>query len=70
MSADLSKKDRIKKIESLLCEFFNGDLVKVELWMRTKNLNFGGYSPRDLIILGREKKVLHFIECAKDEGCW
>lgn len=70
MSSVPSKEDKVKRIESLLEEFFSGDRDKVGLWLKTKNLNFGGCSPNDLILRGREHKVLEFIEDAKSESGW
>lgn len=51
-----------------LRKFFKGDDEKVKLWLETKNLNFGGCAPIDLINRGRAHKVREFIDDAK--GGW
>ena len=58
------------RINNELRKFFDGDEAKVQLWITTPNLNFGGSSPWDVIVAGRGHKVLAFIEAAKDEGGW
>ena len=55
------------KIICKLNYFFN-DYKKVETWLRTDNLNFGGIAPIFLINLERAHKVLQFIETALDEN--
>jgi hypothetical protein len=35
---------------------------KAEAWMKMKNLNFGGFSPLQLILRDRGYKVREFIE--------
>jgi hypothetical protein len=61
-------KDRIRQLAGALefaAEAFNGDPVKTKFWIKTPNPNFGGASPRELIIRGRYKKVLQFILAAR-----
>lgn len=59
--------DNIEQLEELvvaldfIAESFEGDLVKTELWMNSSNRNFGGVSPRDLILKGKMKKVTKFV---------
>lgn len=55
------------KIICKLNMFFN-DYKKVEIWLRTDNLNFGGIPPCYLMSIGRDSKVLQFIEAALDEN--
>lgn len=45
---------------------FKGNIAKTRAWIKMPNLNFGGSSPRDLILRGKHRKVLHFILTAKD----
>lgn len=41
---------------------------KAELWYKAKNPNFGGMSPEQMVLLGREKKVWTFIKNAEEEN--
>lgn len=47
---------------------FFDDYKKAKDWINTKNLNFGGVAPLELINRGRGKKVLQFINNALEEG--
>jgi hypothetical protein len=49
---------------TFVAETFDGDDTKTKFWMNTPNRNFGGASPRDLILRGRYNKVLSFIMSA------
>jgi hypothetical protein len=40
---------------------FRGDINKTKFWIKTPNPNFGGATPRQLIVRGRYKKVIQFI---------
>lgn len=55
------------KIFKLLCEFFKYDENKVMAWLFTKNHNFGGSAPAQVILAGRAHKVLSFIESTKED---
>lgn len=61
-------KERMEQLASAL-EFvsatFDGDETKTRFWIRTPNLNFGGFSPKQLILRGKYKKVLDFILAAR-----
>jgi len=48
----------------LVAVSFKGNLNKTKFWINTPNPNFGGASPRSLIIRGRYNKVISFIEAA------
>lgn len=72
VSADALRDDRIsqKTKERLVelagaiefvAEAFKGDLNKTKFWLKTPNPNFGGSSPRQLILHGRYQYVLKFI---------
>lgn len=52
---------------NLVAEFFN-DPHKTMLWFKTSNPQLGDVSPRDMIRLGRFKKLLSFIQFALDEN--
>jgi len=49
----------------LVAETFSGDQNKTRFWIRTPNPNFGGASPRSMIVRGRYHKVLTFILAAR-----
>lgn len=60
--------ERVKELAAALdyvAETFNGDIKKTKYWIKTPNINFGGSTPRDLILRGRYKRVLSFILSAK-----
>jgi uncharacterized protein (DUF2384 family) len=44
------------------------DEAKTMLWFQIPNPQLGGYSPRDLIRLGRFNKLMKFIQTALDEN--
>lgn len=61
-------KERLEQIAStcaLVAEYFGGDAQKTALWFRTPNPMLGGVSPRDMIRLGRYKKLMNFINEAR-----
>ena len=53
--------DKIKK-------YFNGDTNKTWSWFKAPNPNFGGYSPLDMIKIGRVERLKQFIDNAIDEN--
>jgi uncharacterized protein (DUF2384 family) len=57
----------IANICNLVWGFF-GDDVKTQLWIRTPNPMLGDISPRDMLRLGRYKKLLRFITQALEEN--
>ncbi len=60
--------ERVKELAAALdfvAETFDGDVKKTKYWIKTPNINFGGSTPRDLILRGRYKRVLSFILSAK-----
>jgi uncharacterized protein (DUF2384 family) len=72
VSADALREDRIsQKTKERLIELagaiefvadaFKGDLNKTKFWLKTPNPNFGGSTPRQLIVHGRYPYVLKFI---------
>lgn len=61
-------RERISELASALefvAETFNGDRKKTLFWLSTPNPNFGGSTPKSLIIRGRYHKLLKFIIAAK-----
>ena len=57
-------KDKIGELAGALefvAESFNGDVKKAKAWFKMPNLNFGGTSPRELILRGKKNKVIQFI---------
>lgn len=48
----------LKKIK----DFFDGDIDKATTWMLTPNPVLGGIKPVDMILLGREDKLLKYID--------
>ncbi|QQG36718.1 MAG: DUF2384 domain-containing protein [Micavibrio aeruginosavorus] len=60
--ADLRERlDQIANICSLVAEYFDGDSYKTALWFKTPNPMLGDVTPRDMIRLGRYKRLLKFI---------
>jgi len=57
-------RERIKELATALelaAVALNGDRQKTLYWLKTPNPNFGGASPRALILKGRAHKVMQFI---------
>src|SRR5882762_10287207 len=50
----------IANIANLVAEFFAGDEQKVGLWFEIANPMLGNVSPRDMIRIGRYKRLLNF----------
>ena len=46
---------------NLVAEYFKGDGTKTALWFTTPNPLLGNVSPRDMIRVGRYKKLFKFI---------
>lgn len=60
--------EQIANICNLVAEYFEGDAEKTALWFRTTNPMLGNVSPRDMIRLGRYKRLLKFIVNARAEN--
>lgn len=57
-------RDRLEQIANvcaLVAEYFDGDPERTALWFRTPNPMLGDVSPRDMIRLGRYKRLLKFV---------
>lgn len=57
--------DQIANTCTLVAEYFDGDPVRTVLWFKTPNPMLGNISPRDMIRLGRYKKLMSFVMDAK-----
>lgn len=65
MTAAMNEQDpNLEEIIDLLKLFFKNDDEKVQAWLTTGNLNFGGSTPEHLINAGRSDRVLLFIRGA------
>jgi len=51
----------IANIANLVAEFLAGDAQKVGLWFEIANPMLGNISPRDMIRIGRCKRLLNFV---------
>lgn len=58
--------DEIANICLIVAEFFEGDTMKTSLWFKTSNPLLGNVAPRDMVRLGRYKKLLKFIQDAAE----
>ncbi len=61
-------KDRLEQIANIIAMvagYFEGDEQKTSLWFKTPNPSLGEISPRDMIRLGRYKKLLRFVAEAR-----
>jgi hypothetical protein len=56
----------IANIANLVAEFFEGDAQKVGLWFEIANPLLGNVSPRDMIRIGRYKRLLSFVLEARE----
>lgn len=51
-----------RQARKLVKEFFNGNEKKTEEWFETPNPSLGGISPKLMIAMGKEEKLLKFIK--------
>lgn len=51
----------------LVLAFFKGDEARALFWFCFPNSSFGGISPAEMIVRGREEKVLQLIRSQRDE---
>jgi hypothetical protein len=61
-------KDRVEQLATAIdyvSQTFDGDFKTTVFWLKTSNKNFGGFSPRQLILKGKYRKVLEFILAAR-----
>lgn len=61
-------RERVTELATALefvAETFDGDKSKTLFWLNTPNPNFGGSTPKNLILRGRFHKLLKFILASK-----
>jgi len=58
--------EQIANICALVAEYFESDAAQTALWFRTPNPLLGEIAPRDMIRLGRYKKLLKFVLDAQE----
>ena len=58
----------IANIANLVAEFFAGDVQRVGLWFEIANPMLGNISPRNMIRIGRLKRLLKFVMTAREEN--
>ena len=79
VSPDALREDRISRTTKerlgelagafeFVSEIFKGDLNKTKFWLKTPNPNFGGSSPKQLIVNGRYQYVLKFILASRERN--
>ncbi|MCW8452589.1 hypothetical protein [Legionella quinlivanii] len=68
MPAELKERMKEWAIALNLVEGFFKDRHKTILWLSIPNPLLGGMAPRDMIRIGRFKKLLNFIQTALDEN--
>lgn len=54
----------------LVSKFFKDDEKKIVKWFFVENPLLGNVRPIEMVMIGRTKKLLAFINNAKDEGGW
>lgn len=62
-------KERLKDLAGAMefvAKTFDGNIDKTKAWFNAPNLNFGGTSPKNLILKGRANKVIKFILAAQE----
>jgi hypothetical protein len=59
--------EEIANICQLVATYFEGDAHKTALWFKAINPLLGNVSPRDMIRLGRYKKLLQFVMSALED---
>lgn len=60
--------EQIANICTLVAEHFDGDIDRTALWFRTPNPMLGEISPREMIRLGRYKKLLSFVLQSREKS--
>lgn len=61
--------DAVKEAKRLVLGFFNGDEHKTRLWFETPNPLLGGeITPNTMIRVGREERLLSFIQTSLQEN--
>lgn len=60
--------EQIANICNLVAEFFDGDPIRTALWFRTPNPMLGDISPREMIRVGRYKRLQKFVMQAREDN--
>jgi hypothetical protein len=53
---------------NLVAQHFNGDIDKTALWLQVRNPFLGDISPKDMIRIGRYKKLISFVQSSLNEN--
>ncbi|MCP4285029.1 MAG: DUF2384 domain-containing protein [Gammaproteobacteria bacterium] len=65
---DLAERlEQIANIANRVAALFDGDVEKVALWFRTFNPMLGNVTPRDMLRLGRFKRLAKFVAEAEQQ---
>lgn len=59
---------QIVEARRLVREHFQGDQDKTSRWMSTRNPMLGNHSPEDMVMAGREEKLLAFVKAQLEEN--
>ena len=51
----------------MVASSFGGNEKKAKFWINTPNFHLGASIPKDLILIGKYKKVYDFVVAARDE---
>lgn len=57
-----------KCVIDLVTDFFEGNSSMAWQWWKTPNLLLGGWSPKNMVLAGRERKLERFIRNALAEN--
>ena len=58
----------VKEMFDAVCDYFDGDIHKTNLWFNVVNPNLGNVTPREMIALGRADKLSKFISESLDDN--
>lgn len=58
----------LNECKEMVKNYFNGDLVKTDLWFWTKNPLLGELTPNYMIQIGRVKRLHQFIKTTISEN--
>lgn len=64
----VEKNKTAKKCYGYVLEFFEGNRFKTTKWFFVPNPSLGEMRPIDMILLGRGKNLLRFIEDAREDN--
>ena len=58
--------ETLKKIATILGDYFKAEPEKIVYWLMTPNPMVGGIIPAYMCMIGREKKLLKIMEAMRD----